>query len=403
MADDRHQELDGATVFLLACACGVTIANIYYNQSMLVDIAATLDPGARYIGWVPTLTQVGYSLGVLFLLPLGDRVERRGLIVKMASSLTVFLLLAMVSPSLTMLCIASLLIGSTSSIAQQIIPFGALLAGPKRGGKVVGTLMSGLLMGILLARALSGAVSAYAGWRAMFGLAAVMVAVFTIVLRRRLPLANPTTTLAYPKLLASLYTLFRTEPVLRQSATMGAMFFASFSVFWSTVAFLLESPPFNLKSDAVGLFALVGAAGVIASPVSGRLSDSGRGKLVLWGSCGLAVASYVVLGLFGGSLIGIVVGVLVLDLAVWAAQTANQQRIFAIAPQARSRINTVYIVFYFAGGAVGSAVGNIAWQHGAWHTVAIAGGILSALPGVILLLSSGRSSASAALPAGDKK
>jgi predicted MFS family arabinose efflux permease len=303
----------------------------------------------------------------------------------MAMALSVFLVMAMFSPNLLVLCVSSLLIGTMSTIAQQIIPFGAQLAGPARGGKVVGTLMSGLLLGVLLARAISGTVAAHAGWRAMFGLAAVVVALFVVVLRRALPVAEPTTTLRYPQLLASLWHLVKTQPVLRESAAMGAMFFAAFSVFWSTMALLLAGPPFHLNGDVVGLFGLVGAAGVIASPVAGRMADRGGSRTVLWSACGLVLVSYVVLGLFGRSISGLVVGIVLLDLGVWAAQTTNQHRIFAIAPEARSRVNTVYIVCYFAGGAFGSAAGSAAWSFGGWHAVTWVGGLLAIVPSLLLI------------------
>lgn len=386
MAGERHHELGKGTILFLASACGVVVANNYYNQAMLADIAKELDPIGNHIGLVPTLTQVGFSAGLLFLLPLGDRVERRRLIVGMAAALCIVLLGAALSPNLGILCVSSVLIGAMATIGQQIIPFGAQLAGPARAGKVVGTLMSGLLLGILLARVVGGAVSAHAGWRVMFGIAAVVVGVFVVFLRGALPLASPTTTLSYPRLLASLWSLVRTQPVLRESSAMGAMFFAAFSVFWSTMALLLEGPQFHLNGDAVGLFGVVGAAGVVASPVAGRLADNGGGRKVLWGACALAVVSYLVLGFSGKSIGGLVAGVILLDLAVWAAQTTNQQRIFAIAPEARSRLNTVYMVCYFAGGALGSAAGSVAWRYGGWIAVAWVGGLFAAVPSLFLAL-----------------
>jgi predicted MFS family arabinose efflux permease len=387
MNAEKGQVLSDRAVWLLAASCGVVIANIYYNQSLLVDMARSIDPGVQDIGLIPTLTQVGFSLGLLFLLPLGDTVERRGLIVRMASALCVFLLLATFSPNLAMLCVSSLLIGVMATIAQQIIPFGAQLAGPARSGKVVGTLMSGLLLGVLLARSVGAVVSAHAGWRVMLGVAAVATAGTVIVLRRALPLAAPKATLPYPQLLQSLWHLIKTQPVLRQSSMMGAMFFASFSVFWSTMALLLEGAPFHYSGDIVGLYGLVGAAGILASPMSGRMADRGEGRKVLWGAGVLAVAGYIVLRASGHSGIGIAAGVVLLDMGVWGAQTANQHRIFAIAPEARSRLNSVYMVCYFAGGAFGSAVGSIAWRLGGWHAVTWVGGILAAVPLLVLATS----------------
>jgi predicted MFS family arabinose efflux permease len=387
MSAEKGQVLTDRGVLLLAACCGVVIANIYYNQSLLVDMARSIDPGAAAIGLIPTLTQVGFSLGLLFLLPLGDTVERRGLIVRMASALCVFLVMATFSPNLTMLCISSLLIGVMATIAQQIIPFGAQLAGPGRSGKVVGSLMSGLLLGVLLARAVGAVVSAHAGWRVMLGAAAVATAIAVVILRRELPVAAPKANLKYGELLWSLWELIKTQPVLRQSSMMGAMFFAAFSVFWSTMALLLEGAPFHYSGDIVGLYGFVGAAGILASPIAGRMADRGAGRIVFWASCVLAVVAYLVLGASGHSGIGIAAGVVLLDLAVWAAQTANQHRIFAIAPEARSRLNAVYMVCYFAGGAFGSAVGSIAWRLGGWHAVTWVGGILAAIPSLILVMS----------------
>jgi predicted MFS family arabinose efflux permease len=387
---EKGQVLTDKTVLLLAACCGVVIANIYYNQALLVDMARSIDPDAKAIGLIPTLTQVGFSLGLLFLLPLGDTVERRGLIVRKATALSAFLLMATFSPNLIMLCLSSLLIGVMATIAQQIIPFGAQLAGPGRSGKVVGRLMSGLLLGVLLARAVGGVVSAHGGWRVMLGVASVATAGAVIVLRRSLPVAAPTAAMPYPHLLRSLWQLVKTQPVLRQSSMMGAMFFAAFSVFWSTMALLLEGTPFHYSGDIVGLYGLLGAAGILASPVAGRMADHGAGRKVLWMASILAVVAYFVLGFSGHSGIGIAIGVVLLDLGVWAAQTANQHRIFAIAPEARSRLNSVYMVCYFAGGAFGSAVGSVAWRLGGWHAVTWVGGILAAVPSLVLALSARR-------------
>ena len=390
MNAEKGQVLTDRAVMLLAASCGVVIANIYYNQSLLVDMARSLDPSAKAIGLIPTLTQVGFSLGLLFLLPLGDTMERRSLIVRKAALLCVFLVMATFSNSLVMLCISSLLIGITATIAQQVIPFGAQLAGPGRSGKVVGTLMSGLLLGVLLARAVGGVVSAHAGWRVMLGIASVATAITVFILHRALPKAEPKANLKYHHLLQSLWHLVKTQPVLRESSLVGAMFFGAFSVFWSTMALLLEGAPFHYSGDIVGLYGFVGAAGILASPIAGRLADRGAGRKVLWGASILAVAAYIVLHFSGHSGIGIAAGVVLLDLGVWAAQTANQHRIFAIAPEARSRLNSVYMVCYFAGGAFGSAIGSLAWQLGGWHAVTWAGGLLAAIPSLVLARSARR-------------
>jgi predicted MFS family arabinose efflux permease len=384
MEGETHGDLTRSRLVLLAAACGAAAANIYYNQPMLGAIAGGLRAQRQAIGLVPTATQVGFALGLLLLLPLGDRIERRRLILAMTALLCVFLLAASLAPSLITLAVASLLVGSMASLAQQIIAFGSQLARPAEQGKAVGSLMSGLLLGVLLARTLSGFVTAYLGWRAMFLVAALIMSAMIAILARSLPARRPLSDLSYPRLLRSLLSLVRAQPVLRESSAIGAMLFGAFSAFWSTLALLLEGPPFHLHSAAAGLFGLVGAIGAMAAPVAGRLSDRGHSRRVLWVS-GLAVTlAFVILGVFARSLAGLVAGVILLDLGVWAAQIANQQRIFATSPEARGRINAVYMVCYFAGGATGSALGSFAWNRGGWPRVALVGGLMASISLAVL-------------------
>ena len=388
MHDEQGQTLGRGRLLILAAACGAAAANIYYNQPMLGDIARTLGARGGAIGLVPTATQIGFALGLLFLLPLGDRLQRRSLILTMSASLSVFLGLAAVAPSLAVLAVASALLGSVASMAQQIIAFGSQLAGQANRGKAVGSMMSGLLLGVLLARTLSGTVTAFWSWRSMFGVAALLMVAVTAVLSASLPKLKALTDLPYRGLLGSLWTLVRTDRVLREASLIGAMLFGAFSVFWSTLALHLEAPPLHFHSGVAGLFGLLGASGVLAAPMAGRAADRGRGHAVLWASCASVAVAFAVFAIGGMSLAGLVAGVILLDLGVWSAQIANQQRIFATRPAARGRVNAVYMVSYFAGGAGGSALGTQALSHGGWGLVSLAGGAMGCA--ALLALARGR-------------
>jgi predicted MFS family arabinose efflux permease len=353
-------------LLLLAVIAGVSVANIYYNQPLLDSLRESFPRSASWVGVVPAATQLGYAAGMLLLAPLGDRFDRRLLILLQIAGLCVALVVATTAPTLVVLIGASLAIGVLSTIAQQAVPFAAELAPPSGRGQAVGTVMSGLLLGILLARTAAGLVAEYFGWRAVFGVSVVALLVLAVVILLRLPKSQPTSALPYGKLMVSMWHLIVEHPGLREASLTGAFMFAAFSIFWSVLALLLAGAPFHLGPQAAGLFGIVGAAGAMAAPLAGKFADRRGPRTIITLSIGLVAVSFFVFGLSRASIAGLVVGVIILDVGVQAAQISNQSRIYALSPDARSRVNTVYMVAYFIGGAAGSAVGAAVWPVFGW-------------------------------------
>ncbi len=362
-----------STLLLLATATGLSVANIYYNQPLLDSFRQSFPEQAHWVGAVPTLTQIGYALGMLFTSPLGDRFERRGLILMMVLCECISMAIAAMAPSLWVLCAASLAIGLLGTIAQQILPFTAELAPPAQRGQAVGTVMSGLLLGILLARTASGLIAAVAGWRTVFACAVGVMILVGIAIHAKLPRSTPTSTLSYPRLLGSMWHLWHEFPLLREASRTGAALFAGFSAFWTTLALLLAGAPFNWGPEAAGMFGLVGAAGALVAPFAGKSADRRGPRVGITIAIVISTLAFIVFAFSARSLTGLVIGVLLLDIGGQAAQISNQTRIFALKPEARSRINTIYIVSYFAGGAAGSGLGAYAWRLHGWVGVSIVG------------------------------
>lgn len=368
-----------ALLLLLATIAGVSVANIYYNQPLLDRFRETFSLSASWVGAVPAATQLGYAAGMFFLAPLGDRFNRKKLILLQTAGLALALTAAAAAPSLAVLAATSLAIGILSTIAQQAVPFAAELAPPAQRGHAVGTVMSGLLLGILLARTAAGFVAQYFGWRAVFGASVGALALLALVVIARLPNSRPTSTLPYGKLLGSMWHLALELRGLRDASITGAALFAAFSAFWSVLTLLLAGSPFHLGPQAAGLFGVVGAAGALAAPIAGRFSDKRGPHAVITLSIGLVALAFVIFAFSSASIAGLVLGVIVLDIGVQAAQISNQSRIYALKPEARSRVNTVFMVCYFIGGASGSAVGAYAWRAFGWLGVCIAGVVFACL------------------------
>ncbi len=355
-------------VWLMAIASGAAAANLYYNQPLLAAIAQSLHAPAYETGFIPILTQIGYAVGMFLFVPLGDLMERRRLIVTMLLVTALALGGAAVSPNITWLLMASLVIGMTTIAAQLIVPFAAQLAKPQERGKVVGMVMSGLLIGILLARTVSGFVGAFFSWRAMYWLASGLMIVMAGLLFRLLPKSQPSLKVPYQQLMESLFKLIR-QPVLREASMIGAMSFGAFSAFWSTLVFLLEQPPYHYGSEATGLFGLVGVVGAAAAPLVGRLADRSSPRLTVGIGLAITTGSFFIFWLFGHQLWGLIVGVILLDLGVQTTQVSNQTRIYSLPPEAHSRLNALYVMFYFVGGALGSFLGAYSWSRWQWNGV----------------------------------
>ena len=370
--------LSNALVWLMALTCGLVVANIYYNQPLLAAIGRTFRLSDSRASLAATATQVGYTLGMLLVVPLGDMLERKRLVLLMLLGAAGALALAAWAPTFALLAAASVLIGILSAVPQLLVPLAAHLAPEAERGRVVGRVMSGLLIGILLSRTLSGYVGAHLGWRAMFEIGAGLMVGLVALLAWQLPTDQPTFTGSYAALMKSLGTLVRTQAPLRRAALVGGLLFAAFSVFWTTLAFYLEGPPFHYGSDVAGFFGLVGAFGALAAPLAGRTADTKGPDYTIRLGIVLALAAYVVLGFGGVWVAGLVAGVILLDVGVQAAHISNQALIFSLVPEARSRLNTVYMTAYFTGGSAGSVLGGLAWAHGGWPGVCGLGAALAA-------------------------
>jgi predicted MFS family arabinose efflux permease len=359
----------------LGLACAVGVSGIYYNQPLLLEMSRTFHTTAGRIGFVSVATQVGYAIGLLFFVPLGDVLERRALIVRMYAAVAVAMLLVAAAQNLATLLIGSVLMGIFCAVTHIVLPIAPDLVDDAKRGRAIGIVMTGLLLGILLARTFSGWVSNLGGWRSVFIIAAIVNAVFAPLIRRFMPELPPKQTITYPDAMRSLWTLFRSQPLLRESCVLGALIFASFSCFWTTLAFVLFSH-YGLGPGIAGSFGLVGAAGALIAPIAGKFADRRGSRWVI--SLGIVVlaSSYALLWgaeearlPFAAHIAALAVGVIILDVGAQMIQIANQTRIFGLDPSARSRLNTVYMTIYFSGAAAGSALATVAWTHWKWNGV----------------------------------
>jgi predicted MFS family arabinose efflux permease len=363
--------ISGPLTLLLASGAGFSVASLYYSQPMLGVLGAELGVSDRLIGMVPMLTQLGYASGILLLAPLSDRYDRRRIMVAKALVLTAALLMAATASGIAMLLAASLVVGLAATVAQDIVPAAAALAPVAHRGKIVGKVMTGLLMGILLSRVLSGVVAEHFGWRAMFFGAAGSVALVGAAIWRGLPHIRPTTELAYHRLLLSLVVLTRQHGKLRRAALAQGLLAVGFSAFWSTLAVMLHGAPFHLGSEAAGAFGLAGAAGALAAPLAGRISDSRGPELVTRLGVGLTVLSFAAMAtaplLSSGAQLWLLgFGAVGFDLGVQATLVAHQTIVYGIDPGARSRLNAVLFGGMFIGMATGAALGSLALAQWGW-------------------------------------
>lgn len=368
--------LDRRLVWLMSIACTLSIANLYYVQPLLAQIAQGFRLSVNQIGGVATLMQLGFASGLLLVVPLGDRYHQRTLIVSMLALVTLALIAVALAPTVTVLAMAGFVLGFATVVPQIIVPLAASLAAPSERGQVVGTVMSGLLIGLLLARTVSGVIGAYLGWRTVYWGAAALMILLAFVLRRFLPKEQLHSSMSYGQLLRSLGSLMRTEAVLREASLFYALSFGAFSAFWVTLTFFLQTPPYHYGSAVAGLFGLVGVVGASSASIVGRLAD----RFPIRSATGIALLivllSFVCMWLAGYWLWGLILGVILLDLGTQAAHVSNQTRIYSLNPAARNRLNTVYMVTGFIGGALGSFLGTWGWSVAGWNGVCCVGSLL---------------------------
>ena len=384
----------GWIIFILALGAGFSVASIYYAQPLLPLMGANLHLTVEGMGLVPTLTQAGYALGILFLLPLGDRHDRRRLILVKSALLALLLLLCSLTGQLSSLLVVSLLIGMAATMAQDIVPAAAILAPAGKQGKMVGTVMTGLLLGILLSRTVSGVVGAVFGWRVMYQAAAVSVALIGLVMWRVLPRFAVHSTLSYPQLMASMAHLWQRYPALRRAALAQGALSIAFSAFWSTLAVML-SEHYHMGSAVAGGFGIAGAAGALAAPLAGGLADKfGAGKVTQMGAA-LVTLSFALMFMLPllpvhAQLALIALSAIGFDLGLQSSLVALQNPVYGLEPQARGRLNALLFTVVFIGMSLGSVLGSKLYVLAGWNGVVTLAVITGALALAIRLLENAR-------------
>ena len=371
-------------ILVMAVACGLTVANLYYAQPLLSLIASSFRVSQGTAAIVVTATQLGYAAGLAFLVPLGDVLENRKLACRTLVITAVALAVAALSPDFTLFLIMSVGIGVTSVVVQVLVPFAAHLAPPDQRGKYVGRVMSGLLLGILLARSLASVTAAAWGWRSIYLISAVAMIALSAVLWRMLPARAPVAAHRYGRLLRSAVHLIAVEPVLRRRAVCQALMFGAFSAFWTSIAYELVDAH-DLSQLHIAVFALVGAGGAAAALIAGKLGDRGLGRPVRGLSMVVGAGAMVLAGLGSGSVILLAAAAVLLDLATQGNQVISQRDIYALREDARARLNTVYMTVSFIGGSIASAVSGWLYQSHGWTAVTVFAAALPLAAGCIYL------------------
>lgn len=384
MSAAKHPRLTPGLTWLLAVAAGLTVANLYYNQSLLPDIARTYKVGASAVSFIAVLTQLGYAAGLVLIVPLADIMDRRRLILLTTFGAALMMVLTALAPSLGAATASSFLLGLADLTPILAVTYGATLAEPARRGRTVGLIMGGLLVGVLFARTAAGFMGAAMGWRAVFDIGAALTFLNGLLLLKLPRSPKPANGIHYFELLRSLPVLFAREATLRRHAVIGALGFGAFSTFWTTLAFYLANRPEHYGGRMVGLFGFVAMAGAAAAPISGRLSDKHSARFVNGLFLALMIGSFLMMGLAGYSLLWLVIAVFIMDAGAQGSHISNQARIMGLSVELRGRITSVYMVTFFIGGALGSAIGSHAWTLWHWPGVWISGAVLSALGFVTL-------------------
>lgn len=363
----------------MSVATGLAVASNYYAQPLLHTIGQQFSISNAAAGTIVTTAQLSYAVGLMLLVPLGDMFERRALIVLMNLMAAGGLLISAFANHIAVLILGTALTGMLSVVAQILVPFAATLAAPHERGKAVGTVMSGLLLGILLARTAAGALADVGSWRTVYWVAAILMLCMSAVLWRVLPRYQSPTAMSYPRLLGSILRMFAEEPLFRARSLIGGLLFAAFSMLWTPLTFLLAGPPYEYSNTTIGLFGLAGAAGAYAANRFGRLADRGLGNLATRVGLLLLLGSWGLMAFGQVSVLALLAGILVQDLAIQGVHVTNTSAIYRLRPEARSRLTAGYVTCYFIGGASGSLVSSWLYAHFGWPAVVIAGAVLAAL------------------------
>lgn len=372
-------------VFLLAFACALTVANLYYCQPLLPEIAKSFSASQAATGGLVTANQLGYGVALLLIVPLGDIANRRRLVSGLLVIEAAALAAAAAAPNLAVLLATSAAIGIAACVVQILLPYAATIAGDHERGRVTGTVLSGLLVGILLSRTVAGLIGQAFGWRTVFAAAGVLMLLLAAILARAMDGAGPEVAIGYREQLRATARLARTEPTLRRRSVLGGLMFAAFGLFWATVSFLLASSPYHYNQAAIGLFALVGGAGALAAKLTGHAADRGHERATTVSLLVLGLASFAAIALGRTSLAWLIAGVLFMDAAVQGVNLLNLSVVYNLASGARARIASVYMTTYFILGALGSAAGTEAYRYGGWGGVSAVGGAFVALALVVWL------------------
>ncbi len=390
----KNPDISGARVLTFAAACGMTVANLYYIQPLTKVIGHEFGIGEAGSGLAVTVTQTGYIAGLLFLVPLSDFIENRRLITTVFLIAAAALLAISWAPSFPVFLAISAMIGISSVAAQLLVPLAAHLATPESRGQVVGKVMSGLLTGILLARAFAGFISGALGWRAVYRISAGLLLVMVPVLLRMLPERRPDAPSSYGKLLKSLAEIFAREPQLRRRSTYQLLLFGTFTAFWTSVTFLLSNPQHHLSQTSIGWFSLAGAAGAMVAPVAGWLGDHGHARSATGSAMLLAVGAFS-LTLLESHMAALVAGCILLDMGVNTVHVLNQHIIYTLNPAERGRLNTIYMVMFFIGGSISSALSSLMYARFGWPGVVAVGGGMATLAFLFWLTESSTASKAA--------
>jgi predicted MFS family arabinose efflux permease len=375
-----REGISRAVASLFSVACGLAVANVYYAQPLLDTLADEFGITHAAVGLVITVTQIGYGLGLLFVVPLGDLLDRRRLIVGQSLLSALALLVIAFAPTGAVLLAGMGAAGLLAVVTQVLVAYAAILAHPTERGRIVGVVTSGIIIGILLARTVSGTLSDIFGWRSVYILSAAATLVVTTLLFKTLPRqAVPSAHIPYPRLIGSVFTLFVEEPVLRIRATIALLIFFAVTMLWTPMVLPLSAPPFSLSHTEVGLFGLAGTMGAVGAARAGRLADRGYAQRTTGISLMIMLVSWLPISLLSHSLWGLVVGVVAIDFGLQSVHVANQNLIYRVRPEAQSRLTAGYMVCYSIGSASGSIVSTLIYAQTGWNGVCLGGGAISAI------------------------